>query len=218
MKAMAVLSRMEVLLALNVLPTKRLRKNGNKALKERTSINTMKNKKLITFTAILFCVIIICSACSTTGKVSEQVVKNCEDFGLENVTVDLSRYKTYGHNFYRAKIKCDGFASLDSKSAADFFDHVRSIDSDIQFLSEKDISVYSDSKVYTAEKKKINGYYTVVVYVDSKAMEQKYDDSNRKECGLCDGLGSKKCTKCNGTGKIGMRTFDGWGDVCYFKL
>lgn len=59
MKAMAVLSRMEVLLALNVLPTNRLRKNGNKALKERTSINTMKNKKLITLTAILFCVIII---------------------------------------------------------------------------------------------------------------------------------------------------------------
>lgn len=68
-----------------------------------------KNKKRIAFIAILFCIVMMCSACSATNTdkvneqaianeqaaLNEQIVKICEDYGLGNITVELSRYKDY---------------------------------------------------------------------------------------------------------------------------
>ena len=224
MKITAVPLKTEVLPAPTALPRKMQQKSRRKASKERTNWNMTKNKKRIAFIAILFCIVMMCSACSATNTdkvneqaianeqaaLNEQIVKICEDYGLENITVELSRYKDYGNYYCCAEIHCDRFASLDSESATDLFNDILKIDSGLGYLLAKDITVYSDSKVYTAEWKSINGKRITVVCTDSTPMNPKYDDSNKKECSSCRGRGSIKCTQCNGTGKIGLRTFDGW--------
>ena len=169
------------------------------------------------------CVVIIIAigamlASSIYNSPKQQMMRTCNEYGLENIEISLTCYTNYSnYDFYRTKIYCDGFSSLDDELCESFFYHISVIDAEGKIFSDEDTTVYSDGKVYTAKRQDINGENIKVIYVDGKAMDERYDESNKVRCTDCNGRGSYHCSDCNGTGKRLMKSYSegDWGFTSY---
>ena len=174
------------------------------------------NIALVSITIIV--IITTLASVSTSNSPKKQMENTCEEYGLENIEVSLTQYTTYSnYAFYRTTIHCDGFSSLDLESCNSFFRDVCSVDADGKIFSSDETTVYSDGKVYTSKRQEINGNNRQVIYVDGKAMDERYDESNKITCTDCGGHGSTYCYDCNGTGKKSVKFYSegDWGYESY---
>lgn len=106
---------------------------------------------------------------------------------------------------------------MDLETCNSFFGRVCSVDADGKIFSSDDVTVYSDGKVYTSKRLEINGSSRQVVYVDGKAMDERYDESNKISCADCGGRGSTYCYDCDGRGKKSVKFYSegDWGYESY---
>ena len=172
-------------------------------------------KKIVSLVLVL---VMCLSLCSCGNNPKQQMENTCEEYGLDNIEISLTRYTTYReYDFYRTTVHCDGFSSLDAESCNSFFRNISPIDAEGKIFSSDDVTVYSDGKVYTAKTQEINGKNRLVIYVDGKALDERYDESNKKVCADCGGRGSTYCYDCNGRGKKSVKFYSegDWGYVSY---
>lgn len=179
----------------------------------------MTTKKKMLAIIIVVSVILLCVICAKVyNSPEQQMLRTCKDFGLENTKVRISFYTNYGgYAFYQTTVHCDGFSALDEPLFNSFFYEIGNIDAEHKIFSGDTTTVYSDGGVYTSKLQEINGENIRVIYIDGKAMDERYDESNKVKCTKCNGVGSYSCSDCNGHGKRAVNFYSegNWGFESY---
>lgn len=118
----------------------------------------------------LMLVFILCLSLCSCGSDPKRIIKDvCNEYGLTNIEVTCTKYRTLSeYTFYKTEICCDGASELDKERMEQLFNSIggsaTDYDKNTIFYSE-DITINSDGHIYTYEGDRDQGY---ALYVDGE--------------------------------------------------